>query len=161
MVMDKFFKDSLKESIQDKIKKQIKEDPILLELYKLEKERMGMYWDKKNFLSFILGSSISSLMNHPILMYMHRKLLPNSQHIGNFGFLVAKKNKKGKYVEKEIGKTDKELLKICRIWGKISNYPKTEKEMHERRIEESKRKIADIEWADKKALVRKETDQGF
>jgi len=141
-----------------KIEKQIKEDPILLELYELEKERMGMYWDEKNFLSFILGSSISSLMNHPILMYMHRKLLP--QHIGNLGFLVAVKNKKGKYVSKEIGKTDKELLKICRIWGRISNYPKTEKEMHERRIEESKRKIADLEWADKKALIRKGTDQG-
>ena len=143
-----------------KIEKQIKEDPILLELYELEKERMGMYWDKKNFLSFILGSSISALMNHPILMYMSRKLLPNSQYIGNFGFLVAVKNKKGKYVSKEIGKTDKELLKICRIWGKISNYPKTEKEMHERRIEESKRKIADLEWADKKTLIRKGTDQG-
>jgi hypothetical protein len=141
-----------------KIEKQIKEDPILLELYELEKERMGMYWDEKNFHSFILGSSISSLMNHPILMYMHRKLLP--QHIGNLGFLVAVKNKKGKYVSKEIGKTDKELLKICRIWGRISNYPKTEKEMHERRIEESKRKIADLEWADKKALIRKGTDQG-
>ena len=160
MVMSEFFKDSLKESILDKIKKQIKEDPILLELYELEKERKGMYWDEKNFLSFILGSSTSSLMNHPILMYMNRKLLPSSQHIGNFGFLVAVKNKKGKYVSKEIGKTDKELLKICRIWGRISNYPKTEKEMHERRIEESKRKIADLEWADKKALIRKGTDQG-
>lgn len=149
----------MKEVLLRKIEKQIKEDPILLELYELEKERMGMYWDKKNFLPYIFGST-SGLMNHPILMYMHRKLLPSSQYTGDFGFLVAKKNKKGKYVQKEIGKTDKELLKICRIWGKISNYPKTEKEMHERRIEESKRKIADIEWADKKALIRKGTDQG-
>jgi hypothetical protein len=160
MGMNKYFTDSIKEAILDKTEKEIKEDPILLELYELEKERMGMYWDKKNFLSFILGSSTSSLMNHPILMYMHRKLLPSSQYIGNFGFLVAVKNTKGKYVQKEIGKTDKELLKICRIWGKISNYPKTEKEMHERRIEESKSKIADLEWADKKALIRKGTDQG-
>ena len=97
----------MSEFLLDKIEKLIKEDPILLELYELEKERKGMYWDEKNFLSFILGSSISSLMNHPILMYMNRKLLPNSQYIGNFGFLVAVKNKKGKYVSKEIGNTDK------------------------------------------------------
>ena len=143
----------MKEVLLRKIEKEIKKDPILLELYELEKERTGMYWSKKNFLPCIFGST-SGLMNHPILMYMHRKLLPSSQYIGNFGFLVAKKNKKGKYVQKEIGKTDKELLKICRIWGKTCVYPKTEKEMHERRVKESNRQIAYLEWRDKKALVR-------
>lgn len=125
-------------------KKQIKADQILTELFELEKERMGMYWDEENCLRRIACGSYQSLCLNPILFYIFMKTHVHGMIYEGMGVPLGVKSKKtGKYRTKYLGKKSSELLEIARKWGKAMQEPRNQKEKYlrdaDRAMEDYKR----------------------
>lgn len=130
----------LKMSIYSLLKKTIEADETLTEVYELEKDRMGIYWDEDKFYKQLAyGShSESEVGIYPTLSYLHLKAHPMGSIYAGFGVPMCVKNEKtGKYETKYVGETEEELLEIARAWAKKSQYPKTKKEEYEIKAREA------------------------